>query len=133
MSTTPAQAPKTQGPKPEGKKPQTQKRKPQHARNKTKTATAVVPVQKSIFAKLMGFASGLFKTNPAAASGPKQSGTVKFFSRSKGFGFIQDEKGTEIFVHISGLKSRVRENDKVTFQTAQGKRGLTAVNVTVSK
>ncbi|MFY7825778.1 MAG: cold-shock protein [Flectobacillus sp.] len=59
-----------------------------------------------------------------------QTGTVKFFNESKGFGFISPENGGEdIFVHISGLVDSVRQDDKVIFDVAQGKRGLNAVNV----
>jgi cold shock protein len=60
-----------------------------------------------------------------------KKGTVKFFNEAKGFGFIQEDNGSEIFVHVSGLKSEIRENDQVTFETAQGKKGLNAVNVTL--
>jgi len=60
-----------------------------------------------------------------------KKGTVKFFNEAKGFGFIQEENGTEIFVHVSGLKSEIRENDEVTFETAQGRKGLNAINVTL--
>jgi len=57
-------------------------------------------------------------------------GIVKFFNESKGFGFIKDtESNVEYFVHISGLKDEVRENDNVTFDVQQGKKGLNAVNV----
>jgi CspA family cold shock protein len=57
-------------------------------------------------------------------------GTVKFFNETKGFGFIKDEdSGKEYFVHSSGLKDRIRENDKVTFDLEQGKKDLNAVNV----
>lgn len=59
-----------------------------------------------------------------------QTGTVKFFNDSKGFGFIKDSQSNEeIFVHISGLIDDIREDDEVTFETAQGKKGLNAVNV----
>ncbi|OJV56376.1 MAG: cold-shock protein [Bacteroidetes bacterium 43-16] len=59
-----------------------------------------------------------------------QEGTVKFFNESKGFGFITPNNGTEdVFVHISGLQSEIRENDKVVYEVQQGKRGLNAVNV----
>jgi CspA family cold shock protein len=61
-----------------------------------------------------------------------RKGTVKFFNEAKGFGFIKAEDGEEIFVHVSGLKSDIRENDVVTFEVQQGKRGLNAVNVTVA-
>jgi len=57
-------------------------------------------------------------------------GTVKFFNDSKGFGFIKDEKSnTEYFVHVSGLIDEVRENDKVTFELQEGRKGLNAINV----
>jgi len=57
-------------------------------------------------------------------------GTVKFFNETKGFGFIVDSNtGEEIFVHISGLVDNIREGDSVTFDTAQGKKGLNATNV----
>ena len=58
-----------------------------------------------------------------------KKGTVKFFNEAKGFGFIQEENGDDIFVHVSGLKDEVRENDTVEFETQQGKKGLNAVNV----
>jgi len=57
-------------------------------------------------------------------------GTVKFFNVSKGFGFIKDaSSGKEYFVHVSGLINEIRENDDVSFQLEEGKKGLTAVNV----
>ena len=59
-----------------------------------------------------------------------QEGTVKFFNELKGFGFITPNNGTEdIFVHISGLQSEIRENDSVIYEVQQGKKGLNAVNV----
>ncbi len=61
-----------------------------------------------------------------------QEGTIKFFNVTKGFGFIIPSNGDpEIFVHASGLKQDVRENDKVLYDIEQGKKGLNAVNVTV--
>ena len=57
-------------------------------------------------------------------------GIVKFFNDSKGFGFINDEASyQEYFVHISGLIDEIRENDEVTFELQDGKKGLNAVNV----
>lgn len=59
-----------------------------------------------------------------------QEGVVKFFNETKGFGFISPKDGgREIFVHSSGLKDRIRENDDVSFEVAQGQKGLNAVNV----
>ncbi|MDC8004543.1 cold-shock protein [Aureisphaera galaxeae] len=61
-----------------------------------------------------------------------KTGTVKFFNNTKGFGFITPEDSNEdIFVHQSGLIDEIRENDKVQFETEQGKKGLNAVRVTV--
>jgi CspA family cold shock protein len=58
-----------------------------------------------------------------------KNGTVKFFNEEKGFGFIKEDNGQDIFVHVSGLKAEIRENDRVTFEVEQGKKGLNAVNV----
>jgi cold shock protein len=60
-----------------------------------------------------------------------QTGKVKFFNESKGFGFIVDDNsGEEIFVHVTGLSGiTIRENDSVSFDVQEGKRGLNAVNV----
>jgi len=59
-----------------------------------------------------------------------QEGVVKFFNETKGFGFITpNDGGREVFVHSSGLKDRIRENDDVSFEVAQGQKGLNAVNV----
>ncbi|MBW6492563.1 MAG: cold shock domain-containing protein [Lentimicrobium sp.] len=59
-------------------------------------------------------------------------GTVKFFNDQKGFGFIKDnDSENEYFVHVSGLIDEVRENDEVTFDLKEGRKGLNAVNVKV--
>ena len=59
-----------------------------------------------------------------------QSGIVKFFNDSKGFGFIKSTSSSEeIFVHVSGLIDEIRENDEVTYEVTQGKKGLNAINV----
>lgn len=59
-----------------------------------------------------------------------QTGTVKFFNESKGFGFIVDNNsGEEVFVHVSGLVDKIREGDVVTFNVENGKKGLNAVEV----
>jgi CspA family cold shock protein len=57
-------------------------------------------------------------------------GIVKFFNESKGFGFIKEnETEKEHFVHVTGLIDKIRENDEVTFDLKEGKKGLNAVNV----
>ncbi|TYP92414.1 putative cold-shock DNA-binding protein [Sphingobacterium allocomposti] len=59
-----------------------------------------------------------------------QEGIVKFFNETKGFGFITpNEGGREVFVHSSGLKQAIRENDHVSFDVEQGQKGPNAVNV----
>ena len=58
------------------------------------------------------------------------NGIVKFFIDTKGFGFIKEtNSGQEYFVHVSGLIGEIRENDEVTFDLQEGKKGLNAVNV----
>ncbi|MBN1117942.1 MAG: cold shock domain-containing protein [Bacteroidales bacterium] len=59
-------------------------------------------------------------------------GTVKFYNDAKGFGFIKDaDSPKEYFVHSSGLKDSIKENDNVSFELVEGKKGLNAVNVKV--
>lgn len=59
-----------------------------------------------------------------------KTGLVKFFNESKGFGFIKmDDTGDEIFVHASGLVDKIKQDDKVSFDVTEGKKGLNAVNV----
>ncbi len=59
-------------------------------------------------------------------------GVVKFFNETKGFGFIVPSTGeSEIFVHSSGLIDQIRENDNVSYEVEQGRKGLNAVNVKV--
>ena len=63
------------------------------------------------------------------------NGTVKWFSDKKGYCFIEQENGSDVFVHHSninamGFKS-LKEGDRVTFDIEQGQKGPTAVNVTV--
>ncbi len=62
-----------------------------------------------------------------------QTGTVKFFNESKGYGFITDEEtGEDIFVHITGLKSKsLNEGDKVSYQEEEGRKGKVAAQVEV--
>ncbi len=63
------------------------------------------------------------------------NGTVKWFNEKKGFGFIEKEDGTDVFVHHSSIKSTgfrtLNEGDKVTFTVEQGQKGPAAVDVSV--
>jgi CspA family cold shock protein len=59
-----------------------------------------------------------------------KEGKVKFFNESKGFGFIKDNAtNEEYFVHVSGLVDVINEDDDVTFDLQQGRKGMNAVNV----
>lgn len=59
-----------------------------------------------------------------------QEGTVKFFNETKGFGFIKpDDGGAEVFVHVTGLIDKVTQDDRVSFEVQDGKKGKNAVNV----
>lgn len=64
------------------------------------------------------------------------NGTVKWFNAQKGFGFISDEQGNDIFVHFSGLAmdgfKSVDEGQAVTFEVTKGARGMQAVNVNIA-
>lgn len=65
---------------------------------------------------------------------PMRKGTITFFNDSKGYGFIKDHDSQEsIFVHINALEDTVSENDKVTFETERGQKGLNAVRVKLIK
>lgn len=61
------------------------------------------------------------------------TGTVKFFNESKGYGFITPEDGgKDIFVHANGLIDEIREGDKVTYDVEEGRKGLNAVEVKIA-
>lgn len=64
-------------------------------------------------------------------------GTVKWFNNQKGYGFISDESGKDIFVHFSGLNmdgfKTIEEGQAVEFEIIDGDKGPQATNVTVTK
>jgi CspA family cold shock protein len=85
-----------------------------------------------------------FFINPALALAPYRKedegrwkampkGKVKWFNEQKGFGFISQDGGDDLFVHFSSIKQEgfkvLHEGDEVEFEIAQGKKGLQAVDV----
>lgn len=62
------------------------------------------------------------------------TGIVKWFDERKGFGFIEQEDGPDVFVHYSGISATgfksLNEGDRVTFEVEEGKKGPAAINVT---
>lgn len=62
-----------------------------------------------------------------------QEGKVKFFNNTKGFGFITpNDGGQDLFVHSTGLKDNIRENDNVIYDVERGQKGLNATNVRIA-
>lgn len=63
-----------------------------------------------------------------------QQGTVKWFNAKKGYGFISDEAGNEVFVHFSALNmdgfKELKDGEKVEFEVVEGEKGPQAANVT---
>lgn len=62
-----------------------------------------------------------------------QQGTVKWFNAKKGYGFISDEAGNEVFVHFSALSmdgfKELKDGDQVEFEVTEGSKGPQASNV----
>ena len=63
------------------------------------------------------------------------NGTVKWFDDRKGYGFIEQEDGPDVFVHHTGINGNgfksLKEGESVTFDVEEGRKGPSAVNVTV--
>ena len=65
----------------------------------------------------------------------RETGTVKWFNGSKGYGFIEREEGPDVFVHFSAIRGEgyrnLEEGQRVEFNVEQGQKGLQATNVAV--
>lgn len=90
-------------------------------------------LKKKVEIKAEDIEIGVSKQAPAEAGGVRR-GIVSFFNDAKGYGFIKDQQSQEsIFVHANALSEVIKENNKVTFETEQGPRGLNAINVKLVK
>ncbi len=73
---------------------------------------------------------GISRQEPIDPADLIRKGTVTFFNDAKGYGFIKDLESQEsVFVHVNGLETPIKENDKVTFETEMGQKGLNAIKV----
>jgi CspA family cold shock protein len=66
-----------------------------------------------------------------------ETGTIKWFNRTKGYGFIEREEGEDVFVHFSAIQmdgyKTLNEGDKVQFEITDGPKGPQAANVTLAE
>jgi CspA family cold shock protein len=67
----------------------------------------------------------------------KETGRVKWFNQSKGYGFIERESGEDIFVHYTAIQGEgfrtLNEGEEVSFEVTQGPKGFQAANVKVQR
>ncbi len=61
--------------------------------------------------------------------GTMAQGTVKWFNQTRGFGFIEQESGDDLFVHKTQVEGTIRDGDSVEFEVGEGPKGPNAVNV----
>ena len=96
------------------------------------TSTPPDPLKKKKEIKESEILLGARKIEEPEKASKIRKGKVTFFNTSKGFGFIKDQDSQEsIFVHVNALTESIAENDRVTFETEMGQKGLNAVRVKV--
>jgi cold shock CspA family protein len=94
------------------------------------TNTPPDPKKKKII-KTEDIQIGIARQEDIIDEDPVKEGTVTFFNDSKGYGFIKETLTQDsVFVHINGLKTQIKDGDKVSFEIEMGQKGPTAVKVT---
>ncbi|MBA3899856.1 MAG: cold shock domain-containing protein [Bacteroidetes bacterium] len=98
------------------------------------SSTPPDPNKKKVVVKAENIQIGISRQEDTGPVDVVRKGTVTFFNDSKGYGFIKDHETQEsIFVHANGLINQIKENDKVTFETEMGHKGLNAIKVELTK
>ncbi|TAH25711.1 MAG: cold shock domain-containing protein [Cytophagales bacterium] len=94
------------------------------------TSTPPNPTQRKNNIKVEDIQIGVSRQAPIDPKDLIRKGKVTFFNESKGYGFIKDLESQEsLFVHINSMASNIKENDKVTFETEMGPKGMNAIKV----
>jgi len=94
------------------------------------TSTPPDPTKKKKIVTAEDIQIGVPRQEPPDPADLIRNGVLTFFNESKGYGFIRDLQSQEsVFVHINGILEQIKENDKVTFETEQGPKGLNAIKV----
>jgi cold shock CspA family protein len=98
------------------------------------TSTPPDPLKKKTVIKAEDIQIGISRQADLEPEDLIRKGTVTFFNDSKGYGFIKDHDSQDsVFVHVNGLVDTIKENDRVTFETEMGQKGMNAVKVKLIK